>query len=252
MDNNLIVSIPKERSYFCVIMPAYNEGMNIKQNLLRTSEILSGFIKNYSIIAVNDGSTDLTYEGILEAAKVDSHIHYISYSENGGKGHAICTGVSYADAQYIGFLDSDLELNPIMFRSFLRAMQEEEADIAIGSKLHKKSKLHYPISRRIMSFGYYVMLKMLFRLKLHDTQTGIKLFKDSVIKPICEKLTTKGFAFDIEILAMAAANGNKIIEMPIQLNYSRNKTTKSKISIKQTIHVFQDTLRIRKQIRNKR
>ena len=188
----------------------------------------------------------------MEAAKADSHIHYISYSENGGKGHAICTGVSYADAQYIGFLDSDLELNPIMFRSFLRAMQEEEADIAIGSKLHKKSKLHYPISRRIMSFGYYVMLKMLFRLNLHDTQTGIKLFKDSVIKPICEKLTTKGFAFDIEILAMAAANGNKIIEMPIQLNYSRNKTTKSKISIKQTIHVFQDTLRIRKQIRNKR
>lgn len=252
MDNNLIVSLPKERSYFCVIMPAYNEGMNIKTNLLRTSEILSGFIKNYSIIAINDGSTDMTLDGIKEAAEADSHIFYVSYDTNGGKGHAICTGVAHADAQYIGFLDSDLELNPIMFRSFMRAMQEEEADIAIGSKLHKKSKLHYPLSRRIMSFGYYVMLKQLFRLNLHDTQTGIKLFKESVIKPICEQLTTKGFAFDIEILATASANGSKIIEMPIQLNYSRNKTTKSKISIKQTFKVFKDTLRIRKHIRQKR
>lgn len=252
MDDNLIVSLPEERSYFCVIMPAYNEGMNIKANLLRTSEILSGFIKNFSIIAVNDGSTDLTLEGIKEAAEADSHIYYVSYSENGGKGHAICEGVARADAQYIGFLDSDLELNPIMFRSFLRAMQEEEADIAIGSKLHKKSRLHYPLSRRIMSYGYYLMLKMLFRLKLHDTQTGIKLFKESIIKPICGQLTTKGFAFDIEILATASAKGSKIIEMPIQLNYSRNKTTKSKISVKQTFRVFKDTLRIRKQIRKQR
>lgn len=252
MENNLITSLPEERSYFTVIMPAYNEGMNIKKNLLRTSEILSGFIKNYSIIAINDGSTDLTMEGIYEAAEEDSHIYYVSYSENGGKGHAISLGVAYADAQYIGFLDSDLELNPLMFRSFLRELQEENADIAIGSKLHKKSKLHYPLSRRIMSYGYYVMLKMMFRLNLHDTQTGIKLFKDDVIKPICAELTTKGFAFDIEILATASANGCKIIEMPIQLNYSRNKTTKSKISVKQTFKVFKDTLRIRKQIRKKR
>lgn len=252
MENNLIASLPEERSYFCVIMPAYNEGMNIKKNLLRTSEILSGFIKNYSILAINDGSTDLTLEGIKEAAEEDSHINYISYAQNGGKGHAICTGVAHANAQYIGFLDSDLELNPIMFRSFFRALLEEEADIAIGSKLHKQSKLQYPLSRRILSLGYYMMLKLMFRLKLHDTQTGIKLFKAAVIQPICEALTTKGFAFDIEILATAAKQGSKIIEMPVQLNYSRNKNTKSKISLKQTICVFKDTLRIRKQIRTKR
>lgn len=251
MDDNLIKSLPTSRAFLCVVMPAYNEGSEIKGNLLRASEILSGFIKNYAIIVVNDGSKDMTFDGIKDAASEDEHIAYISYDENRGKGYAISTGVAYADAQYIGFLDSDMELNPLMFRSFLKAMQEAEADIAIGSKLHKKSKLHYPLSRRILSFGYFVMLKILFRLNLRDTQTGIKLFKEDVIKPICANLTTTGFAFDIEILATAAKEGRKIIEMPIQLNYSRNKTTKSKISIRQTFKVFKDTLRIRKQIRSK-
>ncbi|MDO5126797.1 MAG: glycosyltransferase family 2 protein [Eubacteriales bacterium] len=244
------VSLPKSRNFLCVIMPAYYEGIKIKDNLLYASSVISGFVKNYCIIAVNDGSTDLTLQGIKEASAEDKHISYVSYDQNHGKGYAICAGVHFADASYIGYLDSDMELDPIMFRSFLRTIQDEDADIAIGSKLHKQSKLNYPLCRRIMSFGYYVMLKTMFRLKLKDTQTGIKLFKASVLKPICKELTTPGFAFDIEILARASMQGCKIIEMPVRLNYNRDKMTKSKVSLKQVFNVFKDTMRIRRNLKH--
>lgn len=245
---NDTINSTEKRAYLCVVMPAYNEGAHIKENLLTASNIISGFINNYQIIAVNDGSSDNTLEEMREAATEDSHIRPISYKNNQGKGHAISTGVKYADAEYIAFLDSDLELSPVMLRYFLKALQATNADIAIGSKLHKKSKLHYPLSRKIMSFGYYIMLKLMFRLNIRDTQTGIKLFKGEVIKPICEMISTNGFAYDIEILAIAAKQGKKIIEMPIELNYSRSGNNRSTISLKKIFDVFKDTINIKKRI----
>lgn len=236
-------------AYLCVVMPAYNEGKHIKDNLLTASKLISSFINNYQIIAVNDGSSDDTLEGMRLAASLDSHIKPVSYSQNKGKGHAISTGVKHADAEYIAFLDSDLELSPLMLRYFLRSLLATKADIAIGSKLHKKSKLNYPLSRKILSMGYYLMLKVLFKLKIKDTQTGIKLFKADVIKPICSKITTSGFAYDIEILAIATKKGYKIIEMPIELNYSRTRGNRSTISIKKIFDVFSDTLKIKKRLK---
>ncbi len=253
MQNEIICSntlkYTSHKYYLCVVMPAYNEGALIKENLLRASHILSGFVRNYQIIAVNDGSTDNTSDAIHEAAQADSHIAYISYTDNMGKGYAITTGVRHANADYIAFLDSDMELNPKMLRYFLRALQTTDADIAIGSKLHKKSKLNYPVSRKILSVGYYVLLKLLFNLKLKDTQTGIKLFKSDIIKPICSSLQSYGYAFDIEILAKAVNQGYKIIELPIELNYSRPKNEKTRFSIKQIFTIFKETLKIRKAIK---
>ena len=48
-----------------------------------------------------------------------------------------------------------------MLKSFLKIMKEQDVDIVIGSKLHKDSKLDYPLIRKIMSYGYYLMLKVL-------------------------------------------------------------------------------------------
>ena len=237
--------------YLAVVMPAYNEALKIKDNLLEASRIISGFVKKYEIIVVNDGSKDNTDEQINLAASQDSHIRVISYGENHGKGYAVKVGVEAANSEFIAFLDSDLELNPSMLKRFLKGLKEADADIAIGSKLHKDSKLDYPLRRKIMSFGYYLILKFLFKLKIKDTQTGIKLFKADVIKPICEDIVTDGFAFDIEILATANSKGYKIIEMTIELVYDRPRKAKSRFTLKIIAKVFSDTIAIRKKLSKK-
>lgn len=233
-----------------VVMPAYNEGSHIKENLLETSRVISGFEKDYEIIAVNDGSSDNTEAGMRAAAEKDAHIKCISYQKNGGKGHAIRTGIAEATGRYTAYLDSDLELPPVLLKRFLKEIKEPGTDIVIGSKLHPESKLQYPFFRRVMSYGYYLMLKLMFHLSIHDTQTGIKLFKSEVIKPIAAKLTTEGYAFDVEILAMAAASGYSMKEAPIELNYSRNdKQDGRRIGIKDILAVFSDTLAVKKRVR---
>lgn len=235
-----------------VVMPAYNEGSHIYDNLLRTSTELSVFATNYEIILVNDGSLDNTEEEARRAAVEDTHIRVISYKPNKGKGCAIREGILNAAGEYIAFCDADLDLNPAQLRGFLYELEEQDADIAIGSKLHRDSKLDYPISRRIMSLGYYILLRMLFKLHTKDTQTGLKLFRGDTIKPITEHIETNGYAFDIEILATAAKLDKKIIEMPVEIVFSRREErTGSRIRIIDILKMFSDTLAIRKRLRTK-
>lgn len=230
-----------------VVMPAYNEEQHIKENLLETSRILGTFLHRYEIIAVNDGSTDSTAQLIREAAMEDPHIIDAGYEDNQGKGHAITTGIRQAAGTYIAFLDSDLELSPSLLKPFMKQMKSTDSDIVIGSKLHPESKLDYPPMRRFMSYSYYVMLKMLFHLGIHDTQTGIKLFRSEVIKPIAENLSVSGYAFDIEILVAAHRQGYTISEAPIVLNYSRDDAHDGRrIKLKDIWKVFTDTIAIKK------
>ena len=109
--------------------------------------------------------------------------------------------------------------------------------------MHKESKLDYPPARKLFSLGYFVLLKILFGLKLKDTQTGIKLYKADLIKGIVPKLKVKGYAFDIEILALAAQQKATIIEMPVEVNYTRTESF-SRIRVSDIVKMFTDTISI--------
>lgn len=226
-----------------VVMPAYNEGSNIYNNLKTASACLQGFCTDYELVAVNDGSKDQTGDEIARAASEDDHIKAVSYEKNQGKGHAIQKGVHAATGDIIAFLDADLDISPSHLKQYLEELEKQSADIVIGSKMHKDSRLEYPASRRFVSFCYYIILKTLFHLNVKDTQTGIKLFRAEVIKNIIGMVRTSGYAYDIEILAVAARFGYRIIEQPVTLKFTR-KEAFGRIKLKDILRMAKDTLSI--------
>ncbi len=231
-----------------VVVPAYNEEKCIYQNLLKTDTVLQTFCDSYEIICVNDGSSDNTKKEIERAQIGNNRITLVSYDENAGKGRAIKTGTLLAVGEYIAFLDADLDLSPMHLKDFLERIENSRANIVIGSKLHPKSKLDYPLTRKAMSWCYYVMLKILFRLNVRDTQTGIKLFEAPILKKVIKEVETQGFAYDIEILALANAYGARIVEMPITLKFTRENGF-SRIKVKDIVRVFKDTFIIYGKVR---
>ncbi len=234
-----------QKGMLSVIMPAYKEEQCIYKNLLTTCECIATFCPNYEIIVINDGSPDNTFVEAMRARSVNPHIKVATYKINRGKGGAIKEGISRASGEFIAFLDADLDLSPMHLKAFLKEMYEDDADIVIGSKLHKDSKIEYPFMRRIMSYGYYIFLKLLFHLDLKDTQTGVKLFRADIIKPIAESLKTSGYAFDIEILARATHLGCRIAELPVHLEYQRGmEQGASRIRLLDVCSMFFDTLKI--------
>lgn len=226
-----------------IVVPAYNEGEHIYDNLMLIDKALGEFCSDYEIIAVNDGSKDNTGAEVKRAAADNPNIRDCGYDKNRGKGGAVSWGAVNSKGDIVGFIDADLDLSPDLIRGYYEEMNRTGSDIVIGSKMHKESKLEYPFARKVFSFCYYIMLKVLFGLKCHDTQTGLKLYRGEIIREIAPLRKIEGYAFDIELLALASKKKAKLIEMPVELNYTRGQSF-GRIKFKDVWKMFTDTWKI--------
>lgn len=226
-----------------LVVPAYREGEHIYENLVAINEALLELGEPYEIIPVNDGSPDNTGSEIMRAGEAMDTIKPVSYEINRGKGGAIIEGISHADGDVIGFLDADLDIAPSHVPTYLKEMRDSSKDIVIASKMHKQSELDYPFARKVFSACYYLMLKVLFGLKCHDTQTGLKLYRADLIRSIAGKLRTSGYAFDIEILALASRHKATLKEMPVKIEFRRGESF-GRIRFRDIWKMFTDTIGI--------
>jgi glycosyltransferase involved in cell wall biosynthesis len=205
-----------------VIMPAYNEATRIQSSIEEVAKTFNDFGCPWELIIMDDGSTDETYEKSLEVSKnYPRHLIIKKNPYNLGKGRALKKALHYASGDYVVFLDADMDLHPIQVQALFDIMRLDNADIVIGSKLHPNSVVKYPFDRRIISFAYYLIVRILFDLPCHDTQTGLKLFKTEVLRKVFPRILVKKFAFDLEVLVNAHHMGYKIAEAPIVLNPQR-------------------------------
>lgn len=201
-----------------IIIPAYNEGKIIADNLKEVMSVFEAFACDYEIILVDDGSPDDTY---IEALKVTAQYPQVivkQNKENYGKGRALKVGFRHATGDYVVFLDADMELHPAQIQTFFDIMRLDDADVVIGSKRHPNSKLNYALQRRLISNIYFFFIKILFGLPIRDTQTGLKLFKYEVLRKVFPRILVKAYGYDLEILVNVHRLGYKIAEAPVVLD----------------------------------
>lgn len=154
----------------------------------------------------------------MRFAKKYPNLKVFGYENNKGKGYAIRFGMSQSRGDIVGFIDSGMDLNPNGLAMLLEHFEWYEADIIVGSKRHPVSKVEYPWQRKILSFGYQILVFALFGFKAKDTQVGMKFFRREVLEQVLPRLLVKKFAFDVEILAVANYLGFKrIYEAPVDL-----------------------------------
>jgi len=215
-----------------LVLPAYKQEKTIQKDITNLAKVLSTLPLKYELIVVVDGFVDKTYSKAKR--KENKNIKVLGYKENQGKGFAIKHGVEEAKGDIIGYIDAGMDLDPKEISIMLDIMDWNKADIVIGSKLHPDSKVNYPLSRKILSWGYRAIIRILFDLKVKDTQVGLKLFKRNVAKRVFRRIVVKAFAFDVEVLAVAQLYGyTRIYEAPVILKFkpgSINSTNFWKIS----------------------
>lgn len=202
-----------------VVIPAYKAEKIIEKSLLKIKRVLDQTRFNYEIICVVDGQVDRTFE---KAKKTESlfpqKIRVVGYEKNLGKGHAVRFGMAQAKGDIIGFVDAGIELNPNGLGMLLEHLEWYGAEIMVGSKRHPASKVVYPWQRKILSFGYQLLTRILFGLSVKDTQVGMKFFRREVLEKVLPRLLVKDFAFDIELLSVANYLGYKrIFEAPVEI-----------------------------------
>ncbi len=225
-----------------VIVPAYRQSASIVKDIRRIDKVLAEIRYPYEIIVVVDGYGD----GTFRQAKIlkSDRIKVTVYMKNQGKGHAVRLGMTLASGDYIAFIDSGMEIDPNGISMLLEHMEWYNADIIVGSKRHPASVVVYPWERKVLSFGYQMIVRYLFHLQVRDTQAGIKIFKMKVLQRILPRLLEKKYAFDLEMLAVASRLGYKrIYEAPIKLGYNFGNLTHA-ATVSTIWHILTDTLAI--------
>ena len=203
------------RPLVSVVIPAFNEASLVERCVVETVATLNGLEFRHEVIVVDDGSEDGTAELAQSVADRFPQVRVVGHNVNHGKGSALIRGASAAVGELVLFLDADLEVHPRQLRLLWQTMEETGADVVIGSKLHRDAQTDYPLERQVLSRGYYWLVKALFRLPVHDTQTGLKLYRRPVIARILPRLVIKRYAHDLELLVNVHRLGYRIAETPV-------------------------------------
>jgi glycosyltransferase involved in cell wall biosynthesis/O-antigen/teichoic acid export membrane protein len=200
-----------------VVLPCHNAGVRLRSVLGELLEELE-LVGSHEIIVVSDGSTDQTV-GVAEEFSSDN-LRVLHYPKRGGKGYALQVGLTEARGRYVAFVDADGDIGPEAIGPFLTIMKLYEPDVVLGSKRHPLSEVYYPPVRRLMSWTYHKLARLLFRVNVRDTQTGLKLVRREVLAAVLPRLLEKRYAFDLELLVVARSLGyTRVFEAPVRIDY---------------------------------
>jgi hypothetical protein len=221
-----------------VVVPSFNGGAALERAVGSMANVLDRLDLSYEIIVVSDGSTDGSSRSLTGLGFPLSVIHY---GRRHGKGVALRVGMMRAQGRYVAFADGDGDLDPTELKSFLALMDMYDPDMVIGSKRHPLSVVDYPATRRIMSWCYQRLVRLLFGLNVRDTQTGMKLIRRDVLDAVLPRMLEKRFAFDLEFLVVAKRLGHdRFFEAPVKLDYEFAST----ISPRAAFRILLDTAAI--------
>jgi glycosyltransferase involved in cell wall biosynthesis len=226
--------------YLSLVTPVYNGAAYIEDSVREILRVLESLERPFEVLVVCDGSTDGT-AGAAGAVD-DERVRVLRYPENSGKGHAILHGAEQARGRLVAWLDADLDISPQAIVEACRVFDREPVDAVVGSKRHAGSSVSYPLIRRVYSTGYQLLIRLLFRINVRDTQVGAMVLRREMLDTIRPLLLVKRWAFDLEVLAVGAEFGfDRIEEAPVALDY---RFTGSSINWRAVRLMLQDTLAI--------
>jgi glycosyltransferase involved in cell wall biosynthesis len=204
------------------VIPAYNEAGRIGSTLER----IRGYIRSkpfaIELVAVDDGSTDATPE-LLEVAKSQlPAMRVLRNNPNRGKGYSVRRGVLEARGEFILFTDADLSAPIEEADKLLAVLQASGAAAAVGSRALERNLIgvHQPWFREFGGRCFNLVVRLFTGLDLHDTQCGLKLFRQASTRRAFELQTVERFGFDPEVLFLIERGGGRVLEVPVRWNDS--------------------------------
>ncbi len=229
----------QSRCDVAIVVPYFNPGQTVATTLRRLDAVLAGTGRRYEIIAVADGCTDGSPE-LVDRMGLPT-VRTLRLPVNRGKGAAVRAGLAASGASLAGYLDADGDIDPALVPRLIAAIEASGADVALGSKRHPDSVVHIATVRRFWSWGYQRLVRLLFRLDVGDTQTGIKLMRGEVVDDLLGSMVEDRFAFDLELFVLARARGHTAwVEVPVTLGHKERST----VSWRAVVRTLGDTLRI--------
>jgi len=199
-----------------IVIPVYNEEEILEKNVLKLSNFLEQNITyDWQITIADNQSTDNSGSVGKKLANQYDKIDYLYINEK-GKGAAIRRGWQKITADIYCFMDADLATDLSALPEVITAIIDQNYDLAIGSRWLKKSQVKRQLIRKIISFSYHLLAKIIIRTKIRDLPCGFKAVKKNVVEQILPQVKNSHWFFDSELVLVAEKQNFKIKEVAVK------------------------------------
>lgn len=216
-----------------VIIPTYNEIENIG-NII---DAVMALPDRFDVLVIDDASPDGTQDAVRQKiSEYDGRVFMETRQGKLGLGTAYIHGFKWALERGYGYvieMDADFSHNPNDLPKLYHECRDNGADMAVGSRyVSGVNVVNWPMGRVLMSYFASVYVRMITRMKLHDSTAGFVCYKANVLKELdLDKIQFKGYAFQIEMKFKTWCKKFKIVEVPIVFVNRQLGTSKMNSSI---------------------
>jgi dolichol-phosphate hexosyltransferase len=220
-----------------VMMPVFNEE--------RTLEIILGHVLQQpdvgEVIAVDDGSTDRSWEILTRVAAGDQRVRAFRQDTNQGKGAALRRAIAEVRMPFALVQDADLEYDPRDYPILLQPLLEGRADVVYGVRGFAGQtafSFWFVMGNKLVTLA----TNLLFDCYISDMESGFKVLRSDLWR----RLNLAGERFDVEpdITARALRLGYRIHEVPIRY-YARSRADGKKLTWQDGVRAIGTLLRLR-------
>jgi len=220
-----------------VLLPVYNERATLRRIVDRV--FCSPVPLKVEVIAVDDGSSDGSWELLTELAAEDPRIKPIQHPRNRGKGAAIRTAIAHMTGEVAVVQDADLEYDPMEFPKLLAPILSGKAEAVYGSRYAGETRRVQRFWHTLVNRGITLVSNMVNDLNLTDMETCYKMVRADVLRRL--RLSSSTFTIEPEITCRLAQWGARIYEVPISYDrrgYDEGKKIGARDGLKALWQVF--------------
>ena len=232
-----------------IVVPAYNEEHRLPPTLAKLHAFLETQPLRYEIVVVDDGSKDNTCGIVEQTMATIPGLRLVRQPRNRGKGAAVRRGMLEARGQIRVMCDADGSMPAEELPKLLAPIVACKAEIAIGSRYAEGAKTDkkQPFYRVLWSRLCNRVIQKSLVPGVRDTQCGFKAFTAESARDLFRDGRVDGWAFDLEILALARRRGFSIAEVGVEwMDDGRSRVN----PLKDMWKVIREAITIRKNLKS--
>ncbi|HEV7828815.1 MAG TPA: bifunctional glycosyltransferase family 2/GtrA family protein [Pseudonocardiaceae bacterium] len=198
-----------------VVIPVYNEEIDLEPCVRRLhAHLTAGLPYPFQITVADNASTDTTLEVANRLAAEFPSVRVVHMPEK-GKGRALRAVWSTSDAAVLAYMDVDLSTDLAAVLPLIAPLVSGHSDLAIGTRLHRGSRVIRGAKREFISRSYNLMIRHTLSTRFSDATCGFKAIRREVATYLLPLIEDNAWFFDTELLVLAERSGLRIHEVPV-------------------------------------
>ncbi|OMJ71210.1 hypothetical protein SteCoe_30653 [Stentor coeruleus] len=202
---------------YSVLLPTYNERENLPLIVCLLMKVVEQHKLDLEIVVVDDNSPDGTQQVVAELQKI--YPNRIKLHKRPGKlglGSAYKDGLKYCSGKFIILMDADLSHHPKFIPEFIAKQKETGCHIVTGTRYVSKGGVFgWDLKRKLTSRVANFLADFLLDPNCTDLTGSFRLYKREVLDHLMNRVKTKGYAFQMEVIIRARESKFTIAEVPI-------------------------------------